>query len=79
MSSVDGCNVGGRKQETFLSHNNNNNNNNNNNVPVVAERRPQKQHKITKYKPNITKQLNCKYKRDITENVLSYILNYASK
>jgi hypothetical protein len=30
MGSVVGCNVGVRKQETFLSHNNNNNNNNNN-------------------------------------------------
>jgi len=60
------------------NNNNNNNNNNNYNVPVAAERRLQKQHKITKYKPNIT-QLHCKYTRDMTENVLSYTLTYATK
>ena len=61
------------------NNNNNDNDNNNYNVPVAAKRRLQKQHKITKYKPNITQQLHCKCTRDMTENVLSYILTYASK
>jgi hypothetical protein len=56
MGSV-GCNVGVRKQETILSHtgvdDDNNNNNNHNNVPVAAERRPQKKHKVTHSEPNI--------------------------
>jgi len=47
--------------------------------PVAAERRLQKQQKITKYKPIITQQLHCKCTRDMTENVLSYILTCASK
>jgi hypothetical protein len=60
MGRFIGCNVGVRKQETFLSHNNNNNNNNNN-VPVAAKRRPQNKHKITHSKPNITQQIHYKY------------------
>jgi hypothetical protein len=49
-------------------NNNNNNNNNKYNVPVAAERRPQKQHKITKsqteYHTTITLQIYNRHDRE---------------